>query len=103
MNAIALFLMLVLQGNPTCPAEEPNQETIEGQPFQIDVYHCYWRGNEQPSHQFIVVSPVCPTYVAQPILVKEQHERKGWALNQFGEFHPATVNIELMDIYRPPC
>jgi hypothetical protein len=24
-------------------------------------------------------------------------------MNRFGEFYPATTNIDMMDIYRPPC
>ncbi|ALA59124.1 hypothetical protein [Nitrospira moscoviensis] len=107
MNAIALFLMLVLNGNPTCPAEAPNRTTVSTtkgeQVVQIQKYDCYWRGDATPSHRFVVVSPVCSEYVAQPILIEEMNERKGWVLNRFGEFYPATVNIELMDAYKPPC
>ncbi len=66
-------------------------------------YDCYWRSKDSPSHQFIVVSPVCTDYVAQPFLLEEMNERKGWVMNRFGEFHPATVNIDLMDAYKPPC
>lgn len=107
MNAIALFLMLVLQGNPTCPAATPNQMTMATtkgeQVVQVQQYDCYWRGQEHPSHQFVVVSPVCAQYVAQPILIEELNERKGWVMNRFGEFYPASVSIELMDVYKPPC
>ena len=103
MNAIALFLMLVLNGNPTCPAEAPDQAMLGGQAVQVQVYNCYWRPGQAPSHQFIVVSPVCPKYVGQPVLIKEANERKGWVLNRFGEFYPASVNIDAMDVYRPPC
>jgi hypothetical protein len=108
MNAIALFLMLVLHGNPTCPADTPNRMTMPttkgDQVVQVQTYECYWRGNDSPSHQFVVVSPVCTDQnVAQPILIKEMNERKGWVLNRFGEFYPATVNIDLMDVYKPPC
>ena len=84
MNVIALFLMLVLNGNMTCGAEPPDQRA-------------------SASHQFVVISPVCPTYVAQPILLKEVHANKGWVMNRFGEFYPSTINIEMMDVYRPPC
>ena len=107
MNAIALFLMLVLQGNPTCPAQIPSQTTMAttkgAQIVQVQVYDCYWRGQEIPSHHFVVVSPVCPTYVGQPILVEEVNERKGWVMNRFGEFYPASVNIDMMDVYKPAC
>jgi hypothetical protein len=103
MNAIALFLMLVLNGNLTCGAEPPDQSTLGGQLVQVQVYHCYWSERESASHQFVVISPVCPTYVAQPVLLKEVHAHKGWVMNRFGEFYPATTNIEMMDIYRPPC
>jgi hypothetical protein len=107
MNAIALFLMLVLQGNPTCPAQVPNQITVPttmgAQLVQVQAYDCFWRGAELPSHRFLVVSPVCPTYVGQPILVEEMNERKGWVMNRFGEFYPASVNIEMMDVYKPAC
>ena len=24
-------------------------------------------------------------------------------MNRFGEFYPASVNIEMMDVYRPAC
>lgn len=103
MNAIALFLALVLNGNPTCPAETPDRATMGNHIVQVQVYNCFWREQAQPSHQFVVVSPVCSTYVAQPILIKESHERKGWVLNRFGEFYPASVNIEMMEVYTPPC
>jgi hypothetical protein len=107
MNAVALFLMLVLQGNPTCPAETPTQTSVATtmgmQLVQVQMYDCYWRGPNTPSHRFVVVSPVCPSYIGQPILVEEMNERKGWVMNRFGEFYPATVNIELMDIYKPAC
>jgi len=108
MNAIALFLMLVLQGNPTCPAQPPSQTTMEttkgaAQLVQVQVYDCFWRGQELASHHFLVVSPVCPTYIGQPILVEEVNERKGWVMNRFGEFYPASVNIEMMDVYKPAC
>ena len=107
MNAIALFLMLVLQGNPTCPSEVADQaiiQTLKGeQKVQVQFYDCFWRGAEQPSHRFVVVSPVCPTYIGQPIMIEEVHERKGWVMNRFGEFYPASVNMDMMDIYKPPC
>jgi hypothetical protein len=35
--------------------------------------------------------------------MEEVFERKGWVLNRFGQFDPATVNIEGMDIYKTPC
>lgn len=95
--------MLVLHGNPTCPAESPTLETLQGQTFQIQIYDCYWRSGEVPSHQFVVMSPVCPAYIAQPVLIKEAHERKGWVMNRFGEFYPSSVNIDMMEMYTPPC
>ncbi|WP_447979422.1 hypothetical protein [Candidatus Nitrospira bockiana] len=104
MNAIALFLALVLQGNPTC-ALQPTTETFQadGSVFQIDYYDCYWRGSGEASHQFVVWSLVCPGYVGPPVLLKERNLRKGWAMNQFGEFYPATVNIDMMEVYHPHC
>ncbi len=103
MNAIALFLMLVLNGNMTCGAEPPNQAMLDGQAVQVQVYDCYWSEREAASHQFVVISPVCPTYIAQPMLIKETHANKGWVMNRFGEFYPSTLNIEMMELYRPPC
>lgn len=103
MNAIMLFLTLVLNGNMTCGAEVPDRAMLGDQLVQIQVYDCYWSERESASHQFVVISPVCPTYVAQPVLIKEMHARQGWAMNRFGEFFPATTNIEMMDVYRPPC
>ena len=103
MNAITLFLMLVLNGNLTCGAEVPNQTTMGNQTVQVQIYDCYWREQQSPSHRFVVISPVCPTYVGQPVLIKEVHERKGWVMNRFGEFYPASANIEMMDVYKPPC
>lgn len=107
MNAIALFVMLVLKGNPTCAAESASQTTMGttagAQPVEVQRYNCYWRGENIPSHQFVVVSPVCPSYVGEPILLEEMHERKGWVRNRFGEFYPASVNLEMMDIYKPAC
>jgi hypothetical protein len=107
MNAIALFLMLVLQGNSTCPAKAPDHMSLPttngDQTVQVQQFDCYWRGEDSPSHRFIVVSPVCDGYIAQPIVVKEVNERKGWVMNRFGEFYPASVNVELMDVYKPPC
>jgi hypothetical protein len=107
MNAITLFLMLVLQGNLTCAAETPNQTTLAttkgSQLVQIQIYACYWRAEEVASHHFMVVSPICPNYVGQPILVEEVKERKGWVMNRFGEFYPASVNIDMMDVYNPTC
>jgi hypothetical protein len=103
MNAIALFLMLVLNGNMTCGAEPPDQAMFGGQAVQVQVYDCYWSERASASHQFVVISPVCPTYVAQPILLKEVNANKGWVMNRFGEFYPSTINIEMMEVYRPPC
>ncbi|MER3423002.1 MAG: hypothetical protein C4293_06960 [Nitrospiraceae bacterium] len=104
MNAIALFVMLVLQGNPTCHAQPPQQVSVEGQTFQVSEYDCYWRESaQQPSRQFEVWSPVCPRYVGAPILVSERNLRKGWAMNEFGEFYPATSNVYMMHVYRPRC
>lgn len=103
MNAIALFLMLVLNGNMTCGAEIPKQMMLGNQAVQVQMYACYWSQQDSASHQFVVISPVCPTYVAPPVLIKELHARKGWAMNRFGEFDPATANIDMMDVYRPPC
>ena len=76
MNAIALFLMLVLNGNMTCGAEIPSQTLLSGQMVQLEVYGCYWGEQDHASHQFVVISPVCPTYVALPILIKEMHSHK---------------------------
>ena len=103
MNAIALFLMLVLNGNMTCGAEPPDQATIGDQAVQVQVYDCYWSERASASHQFVVISPVCPNYVAQPILIKEVNARKGWVMNRFGEFYPATINIDMMELYWPSC
>ena len=103
MNAIALFLMLVLNGNMTCGAEPPDQTMFGDQTVQVQVFDCYWSERESASYRFVVISPVCPTYIAQPILLKEVHAHKGWVMNRFGEFYPATTNIEMMDVYRPPC
>ena len=103
MNAIMLFLALVLHGNLTCGAETPSLTMIGNDQVQVQIYDCYWREQQSPSHQFVVISPVCPTYVAQPVLIKEIHERKGWVMNRFGEFYPASANIEMMDVYKPPC
>ena len=50
-----------------------------------------------PSHQFVVIAPVCPKYVGQPVLIKEVHANKGWVRNQFRQFYPATINIDMMD------
>jgi hypothetical protein len=36
-------------------------------------------------------------------ILKEVHANKGWVMNRFGEFYPSTINIEMMDVYRPPC
>jgi len=100
MNAIALFLMLVLNGNMTCGAEPPDQVMFGGQAVQVQVYDCYWSERETASHQFVVISPVCPNYIAQPMLLKETHANKGWVMNRFGEFYPSTLNIEMMEVYR---
>jgi hypothetical protein len=86
----------------TCGAEPPDQVMLGGQAVQVQVYDCYWSEQEATSHQFVVISPVCPTYIAQPVLLKGVHAHKGWVMNRFGEFYPATVNIEMMDVYRPP-
>ena len=53
MNAIALFLMLVLNGNMTCGAEPPNQAMLDGQAVQVQVYDCYWSEREAASHEFV--------------------------------------------------
>ena len=103
MNAIALFLALVLQGNPTCAAHPAADTIIDGQPVKVETFDCYWRGSNLPSHNFIVLSPVCPTYTGQPILLSEQNVHQGWVLNEFGEFYPATTNIDMMPVYRPHC
>jgi len=103
MNAITLFLTLVLNGNMTCGAEVPIRTMWGDQAVQVQVYDCYWSEKELASHKFVVISPICPKYVAQPVLLKEVHANKGWAMNQFGEFYPATVNIDMMDVYRPSC
>jgi hypothetical protein len=50
-----------------------------------------------------VISPVCPTYVAPPILIKEMHAHKGWVMNRFGEFYPATIDIDTIEAHKPPC
>ncbi|MGQ0810297.1 MAG: hypothetical protein ACT4OO_03625 [Nitrospiraceae bacterium] len=103
MNAVTLFLYLVLQGNPTCLAQQPNDQMFEGQAYRIEVFDCFWRQPQAPSHTFHVWSPICPRYVGQPILLSEENLQKGWAMNQFGEFYPATVNIGMMKVYHPPC
>jgi hypothetical protein len=64
MNAIALFLMLVLNRNMTCGAEVPSETLLGEQIVQIQVYDCYRSEQEYASHRFVVISPVCPTYVA---------------------------------------
>jgi len=46
----------------------------------------------EEKHGALMISPVCPTYVAQP--------ETYWVMNQFGEFYPATTNIDMMDVYR---
>jgi len=104
MNALALFLALVLQGNPTCHAQGPITMAINGQPYAMQIYECYWKGTDNgPSHTFEVWSPFCGSYVGQPILLKERQLRKGWVMNEFGEFYPATVDVDLMQVYRPRC
>src|SRR5262245_57158327 len=51
MNAIALFLMLVLNGNMTCGAEPPDQTVLGDQTVQVQVYDCYWSERESASHR----------------------------------------------------
>jgi hypothetical protein len=41
------------------------------QAVQVQVFDCYRSERESASHQFVVISPICPTYIAQPILLKE--------------------------------
>jgi hypothetical protein len=104
MNAIALFLMLVLNGNTTCQMHQTQDHVDNGQTYKVEFYDCYWAAEDYyPSHRFEVWSPVCPTYVAQPILIRERTQRKGWTMNQFGEFYPASEDIDRMPVYRPRC
>ena len=49
MNAIALFLMLVSNGNMTCGAEIPNQTMLGDQVVQVQVFDCYWSEKELAS------------------------------------------------------
>ena len=104
MNAVALFLALVLHSNGTCLAQGDQTATIKNQSYLVQVFQCFWGGSEStPSHSFEVWAPLCRNYVEQPILIKERHLNKGWAMNEFGEFYAATVDIDLMEIYRPNC
>jgi len=104
MNAVALFLAIVLHGNGTCLSQGEQTTTIKNQSYVVQTFQCFWGGSEStPSHTFEVWAPVCRNYVEQPILIKEQHLHKGWAMNEFGEFYAATVDIDLMEIYRPNC
>jgi hypothetical protein len=47
----------------TCLAETPSQamvQTTKGdEAVMVQQYDCHWRGSDRPSHQFVVVSPVC--------------------------------------------
>jgi hypothetical protein len=104
MNALALFLALVLQGNPTCHSEEPVRQSVNGHSYAVQTFDCYWKGYEfPPSHSFEVWSPDCGKYVGDPIVVKERQLHKGWVMNEFGEFYPATIDVDLMHVYRPAC
>jgi hypothetical protein len=62
MNAIALFLMLVLNGNMTCGAEPPDHTMIGDQTVQVQVFDCYWSERESASHQFVVISRLPDLY-----------------------------------------
>jgi hypothetical protein len=104
MNAVLLFLALVLNANHTCLAQGEQTLLIQGQAYRVDTFQCFWKGSETtPSHTFEVWAPVCADYVEQPILIKEKHLLKGWTMNEFGQFYPATINVDLMDVYRPRC
>jgi hypothetical protein len=104
MNAILLFLALVFNGNSTCLAQGEHTRSIDGQAYRVDTFQCFWKGSEAtPSHTFEVWWPLCPGYVEQPILLKEDHLLKGWTMNEFGEFYPATLNVDLMEVHRPQC
>ena len=104
MNAIALFLTLVLYGNPTCQHAPGNEITVNGSVYAVQTYQCFWRDVEShPSHTFEVWSPVCQRYVDQPILIRERHVKAGWVMNRYGEFYPATHDVDVMEIHRPPC
>jgi hypothetical protein len=104
MNALALFLALVLQGNPTCISDGPVTVSLNNQSYAAQTFQCYWGESESvPSHTFDVWSSMCDTHVGHPVLVKERHSRKGWALNEFGEFFPATMDVDLKQVYRPSC
>ena len=103
MNALALFLALVLQGNPTCHSDRPASGLINNQSYSVQTFQCYWGESETlPSHTFDVWSWMCGP-VRQPILVKERQSQKGWALNEFGEFSPAPMDLDLRQVYRPRC
>jgi hypothetical protein len=106
MNAIALFLTLVLYGNPTCQPDAVNETVVNGHPYAIQTFQCFWRGadsDRRPSHTFEVWSPVCHQYVEQPVLISERHARQGWAMNKFGEFYPATHDVDLSQIHQSDC
>jgi hypothetical protein len=104
MNPVALFLMLILNSNGTCLAQGDQTASIKGEPYVMQTYQCFWGGSEAtPSHTFEVWSPVCPDYIDKPVLIKEQQRHKGWAMNEFGQFYPATVDVDRMEVYRPPC
>jgi hypothetical protein len=104
MNAIALFLTLVLYGNPTCQDVPAEITLVSGQPYVVQTFQCFWRGAENgPSHTFEVWSPICDQYVEQPILISESHVHKGWAMNRFGEFSPSTEAIDFMHLYQTRC
>jgi hypothetical protein len=104
MNPVALFLMLILNSNGTCLAQGDHTMSITGEPYLMQTYQCFWGGSEvTPSHTFEVWSPICPDYVDKPVAIKELQRHKGWTMNEFGQFYPATIDIDRMEVYRPPC
>jgi hypothetical protein len=104
MNAITLFLTLVLYGNPTCQNVPADITLVSGHPYAVQMFQCFWRGAENgPSHTFEVWPPVCDQYVEQPILISERHVHKGWAINRFGEFYPSTEDADFMHLYQTRC
>ncbi len=109
MDALALMIALMINGNGLCAARPVELRQLQGETFQLQIWRCEgridgraaeWRAwaRQCPRH----ARPGEATWWSRPFLLEETVTGAGFYLNRFAEIH-AGHQVALDETYEPDC
>lgn len=109
MDALALMVALLINGNSLCAARPVELRELGGETYQVQVWRCEARLDGQPA-EWRAWKRQCPphakageaTWWSRPFLLEEYVTGAGFYLNRFAEVH-AGHQVALDETYYPDC